>query len=767
MNEKNNILFISDSKDLVSPIIQKLNINNFDVHLEFFENYINLCSVLSRKTWDIILSDYKAWELHGTEILRIIKERDLIIPYIVIGKEMDEKAMISLIETGINDYIKEENLNRLIPTIKREIKNTNSFNKLINYNFSQCLQCITKEKFQTLLKISEFMIYTFDLNANLIDVNSAFNDFSGYNNEEILDSSSNIYKLIHPNDKTIITNGIKKVLEGTFIKNIEYRLKKKNGTYIQLSSNQAPIFDNQNKIIGILCVSQDITKSREIQQSIDDHIHRQALIARFGMETITEIRLDNVFKKATSLLAKILDVEYTKVLEILPDKKFLKLRAGVGWHKGLVGNATVENNKNSQAGFTLLTTAPVIVENLKTETRFFAPKLLADHDVISGMSVIIQGKNTPFGILGIHTKKHRIFSKDDINFLQTIANVLAGVIVRDSTEKELRESEEKYRMLTEQSLLGTLILSNGNLIFANKGISNILGFSINELLSWDLNTINQHIHPEDRQMIIENYNKVLNDDVSSFQSEIRMKKKNNDYLYIQQYSKRIQFQGSSALFINIIDITEQKKNEILLESSLAEKEILLKEIHHRVKNNLQIISSLIVLQEQYVKDERILHIFKDFQSRIKVMALIHQTLYNAENLNKICLSEYIKNLVNNLFKVYSANSKNIKLQLNIDNIDFNLDNATACGLIINELVSNSLKHAFSKNDDGKILVTLKKTNNNRILLEVYDNGIGFPKDVDYEDSDSLGLKLISTITKQMDGKISIERNNGTHVKITW
>ena len=273
-------------------------------------------------------------------------------------------------------------------------------------------------------------------------------------------------------------------MEGKFVTNIEYRLKNKNDLFITLSSNQAPIYDNQNKIIGILCVSQDLTKSREFQQSIDDHIHRQALIAKFSMESITEKNIDVLFQKATSLLSEILDVEYTKILEILPDKKFLKLRAGVGWLEGLVGCATVENNKNSQAGFTLLTTAPVIVENLKTETRFCAPKLLADHDVISGMSVIIQGKNTPFGILGIHTKKYQIFSKDDINFLQSIANVLAGVIVRDSTEKELRESEEKYRMLTEQSLLGTLILANGQIIFANKGISNILGFSIDELLSW-------------------------------------------------------------------------------------------------------------------------------------------------------------------------------------------------------------------------------------------------------------------------------------------
>jgi two-component sensor histidine kinase len=268
-------------------------------------------------------------------------------------------------------------------------------------------------------------------------------------------------------------------------------------------------------------------------------------------------------------------------------------------------------------------------------------------------------------------------------------------------------------------------------------------------------------------MIVKNYNKILNEEIPSFQSEIRMKKKNNTYLYIQQYSKRIQFQGTSALFINIIDISERKKNEFLLESSLAEKEILLKEIHHRVKNNLQIISSLIVLQEQYIKDERILHVFKDFQNRIKVMALIHQTLYNSENLNKIHLSKYIKDLVNNLFKVYSADFKQIKFQLNIEDIDFNLDNANACGLIINELVSNSLKHAFSENNQGKIVVTLKKLEEDKILLDVYDNGIGFPEDVDYQNSDSLGLKLISTITKQMDGNISIERNNGTHVKITW
>ena len=762
MNEKIFILFNSNSKELSSYIIDKLNQYHFKVYFESIENPKIFYDSLSKNRSEILLSDYQSYTKYGEEILKKLKEKELKIPYIVIGKELNEEEIIFLIENGINDYVKEDNLNRLIPSIKREIKETRKFKKVKSFHFTQCL---LEEEFQQLLKISKFIIYKLDLSTNFIEVNSVFTEFLGYTKQDL--DLLNVYKLIHPRDKMIFAKGIKKVLKGKFVKNTEYRFKTKNGEYIQLSSSQTPIFNDQKEIVGILCVSKDLTEYKKTQKFIADRIHRQAMIAKFGLEAINEKDLDILFQKATSLLSKILNVEYTKVLELLPDKKSLKLRAGVGWHKGLIGNATVGNNKNSQAGYTLLKTTPVIVENLKNETRFYAPKLLADHDVISGMSVIIQGPETPFGILGVHTKKHRIFSKDDINFLQSIANILADVILRNSTEKELRESEEKYRMLTEQSLLGTLIIADEQIIFANKSISDILGFSIKELLCWNLNTISQHIHPDDLQLIIEKYHQILQDEIPPFESEIRMKKKDQNYLYIRLYLKKIQFQGRPALYLNIIDISEQKKNESLLESSLAEKEILLKEIHHRVKNNLQIISSLIVLQEQYINNENVSDIFKDFQNRIKVMALIHQSLYNSENLNKIDLSNYIHNLVNNLFKVYSANSKQIKLQMEIEDIDLALDKAIPFGLIINELVSNSLKHAFSKNDNGKISVKLKKDRKNRISLDVYDNGKGFPEDLDYKNSDSLGLNLIYTMTKQMDGKIVIEKKNGTHVKIIW
>ncbi|MHA1195632.1 MAG: histidine kinase dimerization/phosphoacceptor domain -containing protein [Promethearchaeota archaeon] len=636
LNKKYEILFISDSEEIKFIIIRKLKKHNFEVQFESIKDNHNISLVLSKKKWDIILSDYNAWMLYGLKILKNIKENELIIPYIVIGKKIDEKTMISLIEKGISDYIQKDDLDRLVPTIKHEIKNKELFIKL-----------------------------------------------------------------------------------------------------------------------------------KQTQQYIEDRIHRQALIAKFGLEAITEKNIDKLFEKATNLLAKILDVEYIKILELLPDKRFLKLRAGVGWNKGLVGNATVENNKYSQAGYTLLKTKPVIVENLHNESRFIAPKLLVDHNVVSGMSVIIQGKNSPFGILGAHTKKFRKFSDDDINFLQSIANILTNVILRDITEKDLRESEEKYRTLTEQSLLGTLIIANERIIFVNKSISNIFGYSIEELLSWTLKTLMQHIHPKDLEKTIKKCKDVLEDKIISFQSDIRIRQKNKNYLYIRQYVKKINFQGKPALHINIINITEQKKNELLLESSLEEKEILLKEIHHRVKNNLQVISSLIVLEEQNIKDEKVINIFKDLQSHIKAMALIHEALYKSENLNKIDISKYIKDLVDNLFKAYSENSKNVKFYLNIDNIDFNLDRAIYCGFIINELVSNSLKYAFSKNEGGKIIISLNKTMDNRVLLDVYDNGKGFPKDIDCNNLNTIGLNLVSTITKQMNGTIQIKKNNGTHIMITW
>ncbi|MGZ4033688.1 MAG: sensor histidine kinase, partial [Bacteroidia bacterium] len=215
------------------------------------------------------------------------------------------------------------------------------------------------------------------------------------------------------------------------------------------------------------------------------------------------------------------------------------------------------------------------------------------------------------------------------------------------------------------------------------------------------------------------------------------------------------------------DITEKKISEERIRQSLQEKEVLLKEVHHRVKNNLQVISSILNLQSSYVKDEGTLNILKESQNRIKSMAFIHESLYQTKDFSSINFTEYVINLSQNLIHSYSNFDHEIKLNLDIQNVFLNLDLAIPCGLIINEIVSNALKYAFvDKGEGGEISIKMEILGENLILL-IGDNGKGLPKHIDYRNTESLGLQLVVTLTDQLSGTIEIDLENGTNYTIIF
>lgn len=188
-------------------------------------------------------------------------------------------------------------------------------------------------------------------------------------------------------------------------------------------------------------------------------------------------------------------------------------------------------------------------------------------------------------------------------------------------------------------------------------------------------------------------------------------------------------------------IGERKRAGDQIKASLKEKEILLREIHHRVKNNLQVISSLLNLQSRYTKSKAALEMFKESQNRIKSMALVHERLYQSQDLVRIDFAEYIRRLAAHLFDSYRVNPKAIILKVNIDDVFLGIDKAIPCGLIINELVSNSLKHAFSADRKGAIRIDLAPDVDKKFTLIVSDNGVGFPKDLDFRNTASLGYAI--------------------------
>ncbi len=214
------------------------------------------------------------------------------------------------------------------------------------------------------------------------------------------------------------------------------------------------------------------------------------------------------------------------------------------------------------------------------------------------------------------------------------------------------------------------------------------------------------------------------------------------------------------------DITEQKRSEENTLKSLKEKEVLLKEVHHRVKNNLQVISSILNLQTAYLKDRGTINLLKECQNRIKTMAFIHESLYQNKDFSQINFSEYIITLVKNLFYSFEANQQKIKTYFAVDTIFLNLDLSIPCGLIMNELVSNALKYAFNDGRDGTVFITLKKEKE-KIKMAVGDNGRGMPEEINFRNTETLGLQLVTTLTEQINGTITMNRNKGTTFEIIF
>jgi len=221
------------------------------------------------------------------------------------------------------------------------------------------------------------------------------------------------------------------------------------------------------------------------------------------------------------------------------------------------------------------------------------------------------------------------------------------------------------------------------------------------------------------------------------------------------------YQQETAAVLIGIDITERKQAEEKIQASLREKEVLLKEIHHRVKNNLQVISSLLKMQSRSLNEPKILEMFQESQSRIHSMALIHEKLYQSEDLARINCADYIQNLTSHLYRCYQVSPRSIQLQVNVDRISLSLDAALPCGLIINELVSNALKYAFPNKGAGQIYINLNIDDRDRYTLKVGDNGIGLPPDIDWQNTRSLGLRLVRTLSQQLGATVELDRSHGT------
>ena len=276
------------------------------------------------------------------------------------------------------------------------------------------------------------------------------------------------------------------------------------------------------------------------------------------------------------------------------------------------------------------------------------------------------------------------------------------------------------------------------------------------------------IHPEDRQSVKESIMGAVNEQ-KPFSNDYRLIRPDGTVRILSSKGEVITDPNGKPLRIvgTEQDITEHKIAEEKIKSSLKEKEMLLQEIHHRVKNNLQVISSLLRLQSRFIKDQNSIDIFKETQNRVRSIAILHEKLYQSDNLAKIKINEYVKILAEDLMYFYELEESNINMILDIDDVSLNIETAIPCGLLINEMVANSLKYAFPNQKNGEIKIELHSNNEDQFNLTVGDNGVGIPEEIDPEKAETFGMQLIKYLTKQLKGTIELDNNNGTKYQLKF
>ena len=361
-----------------------------------------------------------------------------------------------------------------------------------------------------------------------------------------------------------------------------------------------------------------------------------------------------------------------------------------------------------------------------------------------------------------------------------ITNLRTMTASRDELDDEINERKQAEEALRKEKdraqryldIAGVMLVAmntDGEITLINRKGCEILGYDEGEIIgkNWFQNFLPERI----REEVIPLSKKLLSGEIEVAEYY------ENPILTRRGHEKLIAWHNSvlrddGGVIIGHLssgeDITERKQAEEQIKASLEEKEVLLREIHHRVKNNMQVISSLLRLQSDTIKDQQYADMFQESQERIKSMALIHEKLYRSGDLARVDFNEYIKSLMNGLFRSHGIDPGRITTKLKIEDVSLGLDQAIPCGLIINELVSNSLKYAFPEDRNGEISVTLRSNSNGEIELRVSDDGIEMPEDLDIRNIDSLGLELVTILAEdQLEGKIDLHRTGGTTFRILF
>ena len=473
------VLVVEDRPDDAELTIHALRQGGVDPTWERVQTADGLKEALATGQWDAVISDYTLPGFGASAALEVVREADPNVPFIVVSGTVGDDMAVAIMRAGANDYVLKHNLARLAPALDRELGAAGN-------RRASLLAEQAAFRLAAVVDSSNDAIISETLGGVVTSWNPAAELLYGWTELEALGRHNSF--MVPPDKVAELALVMERLRRHERVEHFETGRLRKDGARIGVSITISSIRDRQDRLLGISKIVRDISGHQRLQRELRNRLRQQVVVAELGRFALHGGDLTCLMQEATRVITETLGTELCSVLELMPVVELLRLWAGTGWKAGLVGQATFSAGADTQAGYTLLSEKPVLVDDLSTESRFRGSSLLHEHGVRSGVSVIIRGRERPFGVLDVHTVRQREFSTDDVSFLQSVSNLLAAAMENRGAQSAMRASETRYRRLFEAARDGVLIVDAGSshIIDANPFLTELLGYRREELVGKEL-----------------------------------------------------------------------------------------------------------------------------------------------------------------------------------------------------------------------------------------------------------------------------------------
>ncbi len=605
---------------------------------------------------------------------------------------------------------------------------------------------------ESIIENSNIWLNFLDEKANVVIWNRAAEKISGYSRKEVI-GSNEVFLWSYPDEeyRNEITAKTTSIIEGEEIKDFETNITCKDGKKKIISWYSRNVLDDRKNIIGSIALGIDISRRKQAEeaQRENEKFYRQLM----------DSTSDGYFNH-----------------NLVTDEVFYGQRC-----EEMLGYAPGEIKHHLSSWQSLLHPDDVpeiemkVADLVEGKIEHFVQEYRLRNKTESWQWLLSRAKIVEWDENGNATRlvgTHQDITKRKQAEEKIQTTLKEKEILLQELEKEINDRKKAEEVLLKYEHI--ISAASEHMSFLNqdyvyqavnksyleahqKSLQEIIGYSVPDLLGVDVF----------ESFVKEKLDRCLAGEEINYKDWFKFQKLGLRYMEVSYYPFSNADGEITGIVVSSHDITDSKRAEDQLKMSLKEKETLLHEIHHRVKNNMNVVSSLLKLQSNNIEDDHLKDILKESQNRIFAMSAVHETLHGAENISNISLKVYLSKITSSIFQTYSTDLDKVKLNSNVEETPISIQQASPLGLVINELISNSLKYAFPDEREGEINVSMKKLAN-QLELTVMDDGIGISKNLDWKNSNTLGLKLVRTLVEnQLDGSIDMESKNGTKFTIKF